>query len=184
MKMVRLSDIPPEILEEIRKFALSKRKEVPVTSKPRPDGTRIKTLPDLIEEKFGYRLSPSQVYTLLKGERKYTLRLDVETIRDLEEQFGSVSRGIKQLLKFYKGHRVPRHLREPHRVLVQHSPLTAQEVEELLAPFVKDRSEVWKIIGELSRLGYVSRDRDGKYVVTEYPRDPIAALVLGLFGGR
>jgi len=182
--MVRLSDIPPEKLEKIRKFALSKRKEVPVTSKPRPDGTRIKTLPDLIEEKFGVRLSPQQVYTLLKGHRKYTLTIDVDLIRDLEEQFGSVSRGIKQILKMYKGHRIPKELRGIHRKLVEKSPLTAQEIEQLLLPELGDVQKVWKVIGQLSRLGYVSRDRDGKYVVTEYPRDPIAALVLGLFGAK
>jgi len=180
--MVRLSDIPPETLEEIRKFALSKRKEVPVTSRPKPDGTRIKTLPDLIEEKFGYRLSPTQVYTLLKGERKYTVKLDVDVIRELEEQFGSVNKGLKKTLQFYKRHRLPPHLRKYHRALLAKSPLTWREVEEALRPLVEKEEDIWKIVGELTRLGYISRDKDGRYVVTEFPRDPIAALVLGLFG--
>jgi len=177
--MVRLSDIPPETLEEIRKFARENKKKYPVTTRYKGE---VKTMGEAIEEKFGYRLSPTQVYTLLKGERKYTVKLDVDVIRELEEQFGSVNKGLKKMLQFYKKHRLPPHLRRYHRALVANSPLTWQEVEEALRPLVEKEEDIWKIVGELTRLGYISRDKDGKYVVTEFPRDPIAALVLGLFG--
>ena len=174
--MTRLSEIPEDMLKEIEKFVKEKKGEVPVTTSPREDGSRIKTLLDLVEEKFGYRLSPSQIYDLQRGAKTYRVKVDIETVRELEEHFGSVGKGIKQMLKFYGAQRLPPHLKEPHRVLLEKGEVSPAEVEELLLPFVKESREAWKIIGELSRLGYVTRNEKGNYVVHKFRRDPVAEL--------
>ena len=176
--MVRLSDIPEDVLKEIEKFVREKKGEVPVTTSPKEDGSRIKTLPDLVEEKFGYRLSPSQIYDLQRGEKTYRVKVDMETVRELEERFGSVGKGIKQMLKFYGPQQLPPHLKEPHEVLLEKGELSPAEVEELLLPFVGESREAWKIIGELSKLGYVSRDEKGNFIIHKFRRDPVAELFL------
>ena len=174
--MVRLSDIPENVLKEIEKFVREKKGEVPVTTSPREDGSMIKTLPDLVEEKFGYRLSPSQIYDLQRGAKTYRVKVDIETVRELEEHFGSVGKGIKQMLKFYSAQRLPPHLRKPHEVLLKKEKISPSEIEELLLPFVKESREVWKIVGELSKLGYITRDKEGNFVISRFRRDPVAEL--------
>ena len=179
--MVRLSDIPEDILKQIEQFVKEMKNKVPVTSSPREDGSKIETLPDLVEKKFGYRLSPQQIYALQKGVRTYRVKLDIETIRELEERFGSVGKGIKEMLKFYKGQKMPEKLRKPYEALLKKGELTPEEVEEVLLPFVKESREAWQIIRELARLGYVTRDRSGKYIVHRFRRDPILELAMGGF---
>jgi hypothetical protein len=180
--MVRLADIPKETLEQIQRFVQENKRKYPVTSSPKDDGSRIKTLVDIVEEKFGYRLSPSQIYALQKGYKVYRVKLDVDVIRELEERFGSVSKGLRQMLKFYKSQQIPPHLKEPYKVLLQKGELTPAEVEEVLLPFVKESREAWKIIAELSRLGYVTRDKNGNYIVHKFRRDPFVELAMGGFG--
>lgn len=169
---MRLSDIPPDVLEQIQKFVREKKKEIPVTSKGG------KTLVDVVQEKFGYRLSPSQIFALQKGERKYCVTVDVEAIRELEKEFGSVSKGVKEIVKFFKISQVPEHLRKAHEILAG-KELTADEIEELLLPIVGDSREVWPIVRELSSYGFVTRNRDGKYVVHRYRHDPFLSIFLG-----
>lgn len=182
--MVRLSDIPEKVLAEIEKFVKEQKGKVPVTSQG-----DIETLPDLVEKKFGYRLSPSQIYTLQKGEKTYRVKLDIETIKELEERFGSVGAGVKKLLKYYGKQKIPDRLREPYRVLLKEDKrkrkanegdgLTPEEIKSLLKPFVQNEQEAWKIITELGRLGYVSRNKEGNYIIHEFRRDPVVELLMG-----
>ena len=173
--MVRLSDIPEKVLAEIEKFVKEQKGKVPVTSQG-----DIETLPDLVEKKFGYRLSPSQIYTLQKGEKTYRVKLDIETIRELEEKFGSVGAGVKKLLKYYGKQKLPPKLREPYKVLASKGELTPPEIEELLLPFVKESREVWTIVRDLAKHGYLTRSKDGKYIVHKFRRDPAIELIMGL----
>jgi len=174
---MRLSDIPEEKLEAIRKFALEHKDKVAVTSKD----PNYKTLPDLIEEKFGVRLSHQQVYTILKGERRYSVRLDVDVIRELEERFGSVSKGLRKMLKFYKAQKLPDHLKRAHRILLEHGKdgLTGEEVSKVL----EENGLTWEEFQELAKRGYIIRWKDGKYYVYEFRRDPLLEFAFGLGGG-
>ena len=177
--MVRLADIPPDVLKKIEQFVKEYKRVYPVTSRPKEDGTTIKTMVDAVEEEFGYRLSPSQIYALQKGEKTYRVKLDVEAIQQLEKEFGSVSKGVKEVLKFFKAQKIPNHLKKPYEALLQKGELTPAEVEEVLLPFVKESREAWRIVGELSRLGYITRDRKGKYIVHKFRRDPVLELMMG-----
>jgi len=170
--MVRLSDIPEETLKEIEKFVRENKMKIPVVSKG-------ENLVDLVEKRFGYRLSPSQIYSLQRGQKTYRVKLDIGTVRELEERFGSVGKGIKEMVKFYKGQKIPDRLKEPYKALLNKGVLKSDEVEEVLLPFVKDSKEAWKIISELSRLGYVTRDKNGNFVIHKFRRDPLIELMMG-----
>jgi len=179
--MPRLSDIPPETLKQIEQYVKEMKGKVPVTSAPKPDGTKIKTLVDLVEEKFGYRLSPSQIYSLQKGERIYRIKLETDVVIELEKKFGSVGKGVKEVLKAYKAGRVPAHLEQPYRVLLRKKELTSREIEELLEPFVEESdlwNSAWDIIRELAKHGVVFKQGD-KFVVSTVRRDPLAELLFG-----
>ena len=180
---MRLSDIPEDTLKQIERFVKENKKVYPVTSAPKEDGTRIKTLVDIVEEKFGYRLSPAQIYALQKGEKTYRVKLDPETIRELEDRFGSVGKGIKQMLKFFGKQQLPPHLREPYRALLKADKgygLSPSEIEEILKPLVREEQEVWKIIQELGKLGYVTRNKKDRYDIHKFRRNPLIELSLGL----
>ena len=50
-----------------------------------------------VKEEFGYEFKPSQIYRLARPEKK-TVKIDRDVAEMLEEEFGSVSKGIKQLI--------------------------------------------------------------------------------------
>jgi len=176
--MTRLSEIPEETLKEIQEFVKRNKGVIPVTTTPAEDGMRIETLPEAVEKKFGYKLSPSQIYDLQRGTKTYKVKVDMETVRELERLYGNVGAGIKKVLKFYKTSVLPEHLRKAHEALVSKEKLTADEVVEVVLPFVKNDQEVWKVVGELSRLGYVRRDRAGNYIFSRFRRDPFLEFLL------
>ena len=176
--MTRLSEIPEETLKEIQDFVKRNKGVIPVTTTPTEDGTKIETLPEAVEKKFGYKLSPSQIYDLQRGTKTYKVKVDMETVRELERTYGNVGAGIKKVLKFYKTSMLPEHLRKPHEALVSKEKLTASELEEVLAPFVKESREAWKIVGELSRLGFMRRDKEGNYIFSRFRRDPFLEFLL------
>jgi len=169
--MVRLSDIPKEDLEKIIRFIKEHEKEYPVWNDTEFN------LVKLIEKEFGYKLSPAQVYSLRRGEKIYRIKLDVEAIRELEREFGSVSKGVKEILKIYKTSRLPEHLKEYHKKLLQRGEVDIRDVPDVLGV---DYDEAWKIIGELSKYGYVQRVGD-KFKVFRFPVDPVLSF---FFGGR
>jgi len=174
--MVRLKDIPEETLKEIEKFIKENSDKYPVWNDAEEN------LVKLIEKKFGYRLSPSQVYALRKGEKIYRIKLDIEAIRALEEEFGSVSAGIKKLLKYYKTIQLPPDLKKYHKALLNKGKeLSPDEIVETLRPLCEDESKIWKIIGELRKRGYIDRDRKGKYIIHEIGLDPMLQIAL-MFG--
>jgi len=173
--MVRLKDIPKEKLEEIAEFVRKMKGKIPVTSKGG------KSLVDLVEEKFGYRLSPQQIYALQKGYRTYRIKLDVDTIIKIEEEFGDVSKGIKQLLKFYREQTtLPDHLKKPHKALLEKGEeLTIDDIKEvLLGKFAKDEREMWNLVAELCKLGYIRRIGN-KFYIYKFRRDPLLEFFLG-----
>jgi len=47
--MVRLADIPPDMLKKIEQFVKEYKRVYPVTSRPKEDGTTIKTMVDAVE---------------------------------------------------------------------------------------------------------------------------------------
>ena len=174
--MVRLKDIPEETLKEIERFIKENSDKYPVWNDTEEN------LVKLIEKKFGYKLSPSQVYALRKGEKTYRIKLDIEAIRALEEEFGSVSAGIKKLLKYYKTIQLPSHLKKYHKALLSKgNELTSEEIVEALKPLCKDENEIWRIVGELRKRGYIDRDRKGKYIIHEVGIDPMLQIAL-MFG--
>jgi len=168
--MVRLADIPADVLKEIEKFVKEMKDKYPVVSKD-PE----KSLVTLVERKFGYRLSPQQIYTLQRGERRISIRVDVEAIRELEEIFGSVSKGIKEVLKLYKSAKLPDHLKPYHRKLLEKGEVRPEEVPQVLGV---DDQKAWEIMGELCNLGYAMRVGN-KFKIFRIPVDPVLMYFLG-----
>jgi len=114
---MRLSDIPEEKLEEIRKFIQENVKNYPVTSSP--GGIQsAKTLTELIKERFGVELSPSQVYELKRGYKTVRVKLTVDTIKQLEEEYGSVEKGLKDLARTAENLKVSAYLKPALKALV------------------------------------------------------------------
>lgn len=160
---MRLADIPEEELEEIRKLIQENYKNYPVTTSPRPDGSRVKTLGDLIEERFGIRLSPTQIYELRKGYRTVKVKLPTDVIRHLEEEYGSLSEGLKAVAKMAERSNAPQHLKPALRALVQKSqnePISYNEIMETIKGL--GYSNPHNVFAELSKLGYVE-NVNGKY---------------------
>jgi len=168
--MVRLADIPDNVLKEIEKFVKEMKGKYPVVSND-PE----KSLVTLVERKFGYRLSPQQIYTLQRGERRVSIKVDVEAIKELEEMFGSVSKGIKEVLKLYKSAKLPDHLKPYHRKLLEKGEVSPDEIPQILGV---DDKKAWKIMGELCSLGYAMRVKD-KFKIFRIPVDPVLMYFMG-----
>jgi len=166
--MPALNKIPKEKLIEIEKFVQEMKNKVPVVS----DG---ENLVDLVEKKFGIRLSPNQIYKLQRGIKTYRISLPMHVAEKLKREYGSVGEGIKKIAKIYSGLSpdIPEHLREPYEILLKKKVVKISEVEDVL----KDFDDPWGIIKELARLGLVYRDKD-EFVISRFKRDPILEFFL------
>jgi len=170
--MVRLSEIPPTTLKKIEQFVKEMKGKVPVVSKG-------ENLVDLVEKKFGYRLSPSQIYDLQRGYKTLRIKVDVDALRELEKEFGSISKGIKEVLKLYKQTNIPPHLKKYHEVLKRKEEWTLEEIMEELLPLCDyDEQKVYKIIGELGSYNVVHRVGK-KFVVYRVPVNPLLKYLFG-----
>lgn len=169
--MVRLSDIPPSILKQIERFVKENKGKIPVVSEG-------ENLVDLVEKKFGYRLSPSQIYDLQRGYKTIRVKLDVDLVREIEKEYGSLGKGLRQLLNIYKSAQLPDKLKMYHDILKRKEEWTLDEIMDVLKPLCEDEQEVYKVIGELCKYNVVQRVGD-KYKVFKIPVDPILRYFLG-----
>jgi len=100
--LVRLSDIPPGKLREIERFVREMRGKAPVTGGgwDARTGRYVKNLVEMVEERFGVRLSPQQIYALQRGSyRGRRVSIPEDLAAALERRFGDVRVGLKTLLK-------------------------------------------------------------------------------------
>ena len=175
---MRIVDIPEEKLEEIRKFIQENYKDHPVTTSP--EGVnKVKTLPELIKEKFGVDLSPSQVYQLRKGYRTVKVKLTTDTIRELEEEYGSVEAGLKALASTAERTHVSAYLKPALKALVdltnkQGSVSYAEAVKTIADSGYSDPDDILK---QLFQQGF-GTNVGGKYRFT-----PIAVTWVARFMG-
>lgn len=167
--MVALKFIPKEVLHEIEKFVQENKKVIPVYSK---NGGY--DLVKAVKEKFGYELSAQQIYKLQKGIHTYRVNLPDFVAEQLKEKYGSVGKGIKHLAGLLAEPDMPDELKRAWRKLLKVRQFTSEEIPELLEDF----NDPYRIIRELSKLGYVHRE-GAYFVVTEHKYNPIVAY-LGL----
>ena len=132
-----------------------------------------------IKEEFGYEFKPSQIYRLAKPEKK-TVKIDRDIADMLEEEFGSVSKGIKEVIKFARKalHKPPPHLRRAISQLGGRTLDYEEAVRELKAWGYENPD---KILSELGKLGYL-RNEQGKLKFLRY-RVPTELDLLQFFAG-
>ena len=179
--MVRLRDIPPEKLREIERFVRQQRGKVPVTGGGRtPDGRYVKNLVELVEEKFGVKLSPQQIFRLQRGERKIRVPIEKEVAEMLKEEYGSVSEGLKHLSKLAR------------MVLAKPPPEYVNAISQLGGRKLDYEAAVFelrqlgykdpdRVIRELARLGFLTNE-GGKLVFHRRRVPPEYALIMYLAG--
>jgi hypothetical protein len=178
--MVRLRDIPPDVLHEIRKFAIQNKGKIPVTGGGKtPDGRYVKNMVELIREKWGVELSPGQIFALQRPKpKKVTLPGDVAGW--LEEEFGTVGAGVKQvaeLAKQMKG-KPPVNLRMAVSRLGGQL-LDYEEAVRLLKEMGYEKPD--ETIRELARLGFLSNEK-GMLRFHRYKRPSELSLIRFLTG--
>ena len=179
--MTKLKDIPPDMLKEIERFVKQKKGKVPVSGGgPTPDGGYVKNLVELVKEKFGVELSPAQIYRLQHRKRRKKVELDKDTVEWLEENFGSVNEGIRQvtkMLSFMVG-KPPEKYRNAISQLGGRTLDYDEVVFELKQLGYENPDEV---IRELFKMGY-GRNVNGKLRFFRYKQPPELEL-LRFFAG-
>lgn len=132
-----------------------------------------------IKKEFGYEFKTSQIYRLARPERK-TVKIERDIADMLEDEFGSVSGGIKEVVKFAKRSlpKPPPHLRRAISQLGGRIMEYDDAVRELNVWGYEDPD---KVIGELSKLGYL-RNENGKLHILRY-RIPTELDLLQFFAG-
>jgi hypothetical protein len=178
--MVRLRDIPPNVLDEIRRFVRQQKGKVPVTGGGEtPSGRYVKNMVELVKEKWGYELSPGQIFALQRPKpKKVTLPGDVADW--LEEEFGTVGAGVKQiaeLAKQMKG-KPPVNLRMAVSRLGGQL-LDYEEAVRLLKEMGYEKPD--ETIRELARLGFLSNEK-GMLRFHRYKRPSELSLIRFLTG--
>ena len=177
--MVRLRDLDPRLLREIRRFVRQKRGKVPVTGGgPTPDGGYVKNMVELVRERFGVELSPAQIYRLQRGGRR-RVSLDEDVAEWLEDRFGSVSEGLRRverLLRQMAGE-PPAKYRHAVAQLGGRTLDYEEAVHELRELGYENPDEV---IRELFRLGF-GRNAGGRLQFFRHRRPPELEL-LAFFG--
>jgi hypothetical protein len=89
--MVKLKEIPKEVLDQIEAFIKANWGKMPVSSQ-----FANKTIQGEIERRWGYRLSPAQIRRLYEGRYKLSnVEIPLEHAMKLEEEFGSVAKGVR-----------------------------------------------------------------------------------------
>jgi len=184
--MVRLSDIPKEKLKKIERFVRQQKGKVPVTGGGwgiDPETGKkvyVKNLVELVEEKFGVRLSPAQIYALQRGRRKKKVVLEKDVAEWLEEKFGSVSKGIREVARIAE------------KIMAEPPPKYKHAVSQLGGRTLDYDEAVWElkqlgyenpdeVIRELFRLGF-ARNVQGKLAFYRY-RVPPEFELLRFFAG-
>jgi len=133
-----------------------------------------------VKEEFGYEFKPSQIYRLARPEKK-TVKIDRDVAEMLEEEFGSVSKGIKQLIGLARRSlpKPPPHLR---KAIAQLGGRTLDYEEAIIELRAWGYENPDKVISELAKLGYV-RNIQGRLMFTRY-RIPPELDLLAFFGFR
>ena len=165
--MVSLKLIPKETLEKIEKFVQENKKKIVVYSKGGGN--------DLVKEikkRFGYDLSPQQIYKLQRGIKIYRVNLPSYVAEQLKDKYGSVGNGIKHLADLLaEPQDMPEDLKRAWKILFKVKQFTPKEVPELL----KDFEDPYGILRELAKIGYVHRE--GEYfIATDYKYNPFFAF--------
>ncbi len=172
---MRLSDIPDDVMEQIKEFISENKKKYPVTSSD-PNITLVKK----VEEKFGYKLSPQQIYSIAKGEQTVRVKLSIDTVKQLEKRYGSVGEGVKHIVKTMgKGFSEPPAILKPAIDEMKGKELTYSDMVKILADL--KYSDPDRIIRELFQKGYAERKGD-KFIVHDYAIDPQLKLIAMLYG--
>jgi len=165
--MVKLSEIDPEKLEEIRKFIIENWGKYSLISKYG------KTMSDVIEERFGIRLSPQQISRIRRNEVSIKITLPLDVAREIEAEFGSLSKGIKELFKGYQGLiDMPDWLRKIHKELLKMGKVKMDEFSKVVEPLLPEGKTAWDVLGELGRLNLLRRVGD-YYVIYKIPKSII-----------
>jgi len=166
--VTKIREIPRDKLKEIRRFIHQHRRKLTAEQ-----------MAEEIKKRFGVELKPSQVHYLSRPEpRKVTLPEDV--VKFLEEEFGGVGEGIKQVVALAKhmSTQAPEHLRKAVRSLAGELLTYDEACSRLRELGYSDPSAV---IRELARLGFVHNER-GMLRFYRVRRPPEFALLQFLMG--
>ncbi len=176
---MRLSDIPDDKLQQIKEWIEQHKKVYPVTS-----GDPTKSMVYKIKEQFGVELSPSQIYTLMKGYRTVKVKLTEDTIKEIERVFGDLNKGLNSVSKI-----ISISLTSPSQDMLEvinqfqeDKQYTYSEIEQTVKKVKGDSA--YKYIGEMFKKGYFIRDKDGQYKFRRIPVPQELQLMLYLMGVR
>ncbi|MGC8569496.1 MAG: hypothetical protein ACP5LW_05780 [Nitrososphaeria archaeon] len=176
---MRLSDIPDEKLQKIREWIELHKKDYPVTSQD-PSKSMIYKLKEL----FGVELSPSQVYTLMRGYKTVKIKLPEETIKELERVFGDLSTGVNKVSKIISSNMMAPtpDLLDVINQFEDEKLYTYNEIVERLRKVKGDRAQEYA--GIMFKRGYFTRERTGLFRFRRIPVPQELQLMLYLMGVR
>jgi hypothetical protein len=172
--MVKLREIPPEKLKEIRRFVIQKRGKIPVTGGgPTPTGEYVKNMIEIIREKWGVELSPAQIFSMQRRPKKVSL--PGEVVDWLEEEFGDAREGLKRMVKVMEqmAGKPPLQLKKAISSLGGRTLSYEEAVIELKTLGYENPDE---ILRELGRLGYLTNER-GMLRFYRYRRPPEFSII-------
>jgi hypothetical protein len=179
MAKVRLRDIPPNVLTEIRRFVRQYKGKIPVTGGgPTPSGEYVKNMQEIIKEKWGYELSPGQIFALQRPRPK-KVSIPEDVAEWMEKEFGSVGDGVKRVTEIARimSGKVPDRFRQAIASLGGRTVTYDEAVMELRMLGYDDPDEVLR---ELARLGFMANEA-GKLRFYRYRRPPEFSI-LRFFG--
>jgi hypothetical protein len=142
---VRLRDIPAEKLREIRRFVLQSKGKL-----------TYQQMAEEIKKRWGYELTPGQLYHLSKEYKE--VKLSKEVVDFLEREFGDVGEGLKQVLALarFMATPPPREYEKAVRSLAGQLLSYEEAVAKLRELGYRDPD---KVLRELSREGFLHNER-------------------------
>jgi len=171
---VRLSEIPDEKLEAIRRWLeTSEAKSLFITS-----SSGGPSLQSRIKEKFGVDLSPAQISMLKKGYRKYSVLLPEDAVVAAERNYGSLENAFKQ---FAAAMKAEDELPEDMRSVVQILGGKTMSFEEAIRTLLDMGYNPATMLTKLKRAGYFMR-RGDQAIFTKRPVDPMAEFFASMTG--
>jgi hypothetical protein len=171
---VRLSEIPDEKLEAIRRWLeSSEAKSLFITN-----SSGGPSLQSRIKEKFGVDLSSSQISMLKKGYRKYSVRLPADAVVAAEKNYGSLENAFKQFAAAVKAED---ELPEDMKSVVQILGGKTMSYDEAIHTLLDMGYNPSTMLTRLKRAGYFIR-RGDQVTFTKRPVDPLAEFFASMTG--
>lgn len=172
--MTRLSEIPDEVLDAIRRWLSSdEARHLLITNSNGP------SLQSRIKEKFGVDLSPSQISMLRKGYKKYCTLLPADVVVEAEDSYGSLSNAFKQFISSTEEEeRIPEDIKPIVKILGGKTMSWDEAIHTLLDMGFNPIPTLTK----LRRAGYFVREGDNA-IFTKTPVNPVAEFLRGMMYG-